>query len=101
MTVTTDTRGKWSFETSSRNSPSGGCSASETVVVDGVNVFLDLEAVVLGNEIDQPSRLPFRVVARSAFPCRAMGGVPVYTLNDPCNPLCVGCSSRSENCCSP
>ena len=78
VTVTTNTRGKWSVETSSRNSPGGGGSASETVVVDGVNVFLDLEAIVLGSERDQPSRLPFRV-ARSVFPCRAQRVAHLYT----------------------
>ena len=53
VTVTTNTRGVWLFETSSRDSPSGGGSAGETVVVDGVNVFLDLEAIVLENEISR------------------------------------------------
>jgi len=56
VTVTTSTRGNWSYATSSGDSPGGGGSAGETVVVDGVNVFLDLEAIVLGNVISRRGR---------------------------------------------
>ena len=65
-----------SFWASSWDSPSSSGPAGKTVVVDGVNVFLDLEAEVLRivhkreGERDQPARSPFRV-ARSVFPRRA------------------------------
>ena len=93
------------FGLSSGDLPSSSGSAGETVVVDGVNVFLDLDAIVLGIVREMRSATVAVATRRGAigFPASRTGeiGVPVYTSYDPCSPLCVGCFSRSESCCSP
>jgi len=93
------------FRLSSGELPSSSGSAGETVVIDSIDIFLNLDAVVLcvvGDNRDQSSRLSLGE-ARSGFPRRAQRKVatPVYTLNDPCNPSRVECFSRSGSCCSP
>jgi hypothetical protein len=94
----------WSFWASSWDSPSRSGSAGKAVVVDGVDVFLDLGAEVLDierTEISGRGQCEERRDRVSRVARAKEGGVHVCTVNDPCNPFCVGCFSRSERCYSP
>ena len=93
------------FGLSSGDLPSSSGSAGETVIVDSVNVFLDLDAIVLGTarETEISRQVVTRRGAIGGFPASRTReiDVPVCTSNDLCSPLCAVCFSRSESCCSP